>query len=189
VRRVRVGSGNGPKIAGVRAALAPFVDAVEVEGCKVSSGVPEQPVGLAQIARGARNRAQEALRTGPCDLGVGIEDGLVPFPELDGEVLNLGCAVLCDGERSSLGLSSGFAYPPACTEPALRGEPIGPLFDRWFAARRDEAPAAPSALSIGNVGKLTLGALSRSEYSRHAVLCALVRFLQPDLYFGAEAAP
>ena len=35
---------------------------------------------------------------------------------------------------------------------------------------------------VGNVGKLTLGVLTRSEYARHAVLCALIAFLHPDLY-------
>jgi len=35
---------------------------------------------------------------------------------------------------------------------------------------------------MGNVGKLTAGVLPRSEYARHAVLCALVAFLNPDLY-------
>jgi non-canonical (house-cleaning) NTP pyrophosphatase len=35
---------------------------------------------------------------------------------------------------------------------------------------------------MGNVGRLTLGVLPRAEYARHAVLCALVAFLHPDLY-------
>ena len=37
-------------------------------------------------------------------------------------------------------------------------------------------------MSVGNVGRLSLGALSRAEYARHAVLCALLPFLHPDLY-------
>ena len=40
----------------------------------------------------------------------------------------------------------------------------------------------PSARTSGNIGKLTLGVLPRSDYARHAVLCALVSFLHPDLY-------
>ena len=41
---------------------------------------------------------------------------------------------------------------------------------------------ATGALSIGNVGKLTGGALTRAEYTRHAVLCALTPFVHPGLY-------
>jgi inosine/xanthosine triphosphatase len=186
---VRVGSGNAPKIAAVRSAFEAYVPDVEVEGLDVESGVASQPVGLAEIVRGARNRAAAALASAPCDLAVGVEDGLVPFPELGGEVLNVGCAALSDGERVSLGLSAGFAYPPACTRLALAGEPVGPLFDRFFAERRGEVAREPSALSIGNIGRLTLGRLPRAEYARHAVLCAMVRFLHSDLYFGPEAQP
>jgi non-canonical (house-cleaning) NTP pyrophosphatase len=34
----------------------------------------------------------------------------------------------------------------------------------------------------GNVGRLTRGVLTRAEYGRHAVLCALIRFIHPALY-------
>jgi hypothetical protein len=62
--------------------------------------------------------------------------------------------------------------------------PIGALFDRFWQERRSEA-TAPRAL--GNIGKLTLGVLPRSEYTRHAVLCALVALIHADLYAGVGA--
>lgn len=194
IRSVRVGTLNGPKLEAVRSALGPYTASVRVEGVAVASGVPEQPVGFDEITTGARNRARAARATGSCDLAVGIEDGLVELSlaGLPTEVLNVGCAIVTDGTRESLGLSSAFAYPPACSGPALRDRtPIGPLFDRHFAASAAAAggsgspaadPEGPSALTVGNVGKLTLGVLPRSDYARHAVLCALVRFLHPDLY-------
>lgn len=192
---MRVGSRNEPKLEAVRSALAPYAPGVSVEGVSVESGVPEQPVGWPEIFAGARNRARGALRSGHCDLAVGIEDGLVEI-DLGGgerEVLNVGCAVVADGERESLGLSSGFAYPPDCVAPALAERaPIGDVFDRVFAAwlarqtGPDEADPAlgsgPSARGIGNIGRLSLGVLPRSDYGRQAVLCALVRFLHPGLY-------
>jgi inosine/xanthosine triphosphatase len=193
LRRVRVGSLNGPKIEAVRAALGIYLDAPEVEGVPVESGVSEQPVGFEEIVRGARNRAGAAARSGACDLAVGIEDGLVPLPasaraDSSSRFWNLGCAVVTDGRRESAGFSSGFAYPEACVDKAARERvPIGGLFDRLWADYAHEEPDEPSALSVGNVGRLTLGALPRSEYARHAVLCALVPFLHPSLYFGAEA--
>lgn len=183
VRRVRVGSTNGPKLAAVRAALRSFNAAVEVEGIAVASGVPDQPVGLEEIAAGARNRAEAARAAAPCDLAVGIEDGLVEWDLPGAGIVNLGCAAVTDGVRLSLGFSAGFAYPPAVAVPAVRDrEPIGALFDRLWEARRGERPGAPSGATVGNIGKLTGGVLPRGEYARHAVLCALVRFLHPDLY-------
>jgi inosine/xanthosine triphosphatase len=198
VRTVHVGTCNEPKLVAVREALAAYVGGVEVVGHAVDSGVPEQPVGFAEIVDGARNRARAALGRGPCDLAVGIEDGLVALPAAGDEVLNVGAAVVCDGRREAVGLSSGFAYPPACSARAIaEREPIGALFDALWRERTGGRPQAakraalPSARSVGNVGKLSLGVLTRAEYGRHAVLCALLRFLHPDLYFapGAQDAP
>ena len=190
LRRVRVGSTNEPKLDAVRNAFAPYCPDVEVAGVDVPSGVPEQPVGWEEIVRGARNRARLARASEPCDLGVGLEDGLVALPTGEGELrhLNVGCAAIAHGERVWLGFSSGFSYPPGCTEPAMRDrEPIGSLFDRLWEQRRGEALAPAEARALGNVGKLTLGVLPRSEYTRHAVLCALVPLLHGDLYDGAVA--
>ena len=188
VRCVWVGSANRPKVDAVRAAIAPYAAGVRVEGIAVPSNVAEQPVGLEEIVRGARNRAAGAVRAGGsgCDLGVGIEDGLLDLGELGApglESFNIGCAAVTDGRRMSVGFSSAFPYPPQCSIRAVRDrEPIGELFDSLWAETKGEYAAVPSARASGNIGKLTLGALPRSDYARHAVLCALVSFLHPDLY-------
>jgi len=187
VRWVRVGSLNEPKLAAVRSAIGAYAPDVEIEGVAVASGVPEQPVGFEEVILGARNRAAGARSGSPCDLGIGIEDGLVPFPtggsESEVAHLNIGCVAITDGERTSLGFSSAFGYPPECSIPAVRDrEPIGAAFDRFWEAHRGGSAAKPSALSAGNIGRLSNGALPRAEYARHGVLCALVAFVQPDLY-------
>ncbi len=188
VRRVRVGSTNPPKLEGVRRALSRYCDELETLGVDVPSGVPEQPVGYAEIQKGARNRAEAARDSGDCDLAVGYEDGLV---EIEGAGwLNIGCAAVADGDRTHVGFSSGFAYPPACITPAVeQGAPIGDVFDTFWREHRETQTAKPSALSTGNVGKLTDGGLDRAEYTRHAVLCALVPWIQPDLYSPSLSAP
>ena len=189
VREVKVGSRNEPKLAAVRDALRAYAPGARVAGVAVASGVPEQPVGLDEIIRGARNRAVLAGKSDACDLAVGIEDGLIELP--DGESapgtahVNLGCAAVTDGRRISLGFSSGFAYPPACGRRAVdERAPIGALFDDLWRERR----GGPSDRGMGNVGRLTLGVLPRAEYARHAVLCALVAFLHPDLYGAGPAS-
>ena len=193
VRWVRVGTVNEPKLAAVRSAIGAYAPDAKVEGAAVSSGVSEQPVGFEEIIRGARNRAAGAMSGSPCDLGVGIEDGLVPIPTGDAESeaahLNIGCAAITDGERTSIGFSSAFGYPLECSILAVRDrEPIGAGFDRLWEVHRGESAAKPSALSTGNIGRLSNGVLPRAEYARHGVLCALVAFLQPDLYGLGEDA-
>lgn len=189
LRRIRVGSTQAPKIQAVRDAFSFYVPHVDVQGVAVASGVSDQPVGFAEIARGARNRAEAARVSSPCDLGAGIEDGLVVFSELEGSILNVGCAWLTDGERESFGLSSGFGYPPACDTVAIEGrEPIGALFDTMWKECVDPQASGASGSGLGNIGRLSGGALTRAEYGRHAVLCALVRFIHPELYPGDSMA-
>ena len=188
VATVYVGTLNEPKLEAVRAAIGSYASGAEVRGFAVASGVPDQPVGYDEIVTGARNRARRALEAeAGCDLAVGLEDGLVELL-LSGEapaVLNVGCAFVTDGERDSLGLSSAFAYPPQCLAPALvERAPIGEVFDRVFSEYTGlaAAPDVASGRTIGNIGKLSLGVLPRSDYARQAVVCALVRFLHPALY-------
>jgi inosine/xanthosine triphosphatase len=186
---VRVGSTNGPKLEAVRGALAPYLPELSVSGVAVASGVPDQPVGFDEIVAGARNRARAALDHGECDLGVGLEDGLVEIPAAGPHAMNVGCAALTDGRRVALGFSAGFAYPPACADEAVaRRAPIGELFDALWDRARGEGGATPSALGLGNVGRLTQGVLPRAEYARHAVVCAFVQLLHPDLYPPEGAA-
>ena len=193
IQRVRVGSVNEPKLAAVRSAFCAYAPDATVEGVAVDSGVSEQPVGFEEIIRGARNRAAGAIEGSVCDLGVGIEDGLVPLPVADAtgaiEHLNIGCTAITDGVRVAIGFSSAFAYPPDCSIPAARNRtPIGEIFDRLWEDRGEERTSAPSALTVGNIGRLSGGVLPRSEYARHGVLCALVAFVHPELYESTKGA-
>ena len=200
VKRVGVGSTNPPKLAGVRAALRAYAPSVEVLGVAVESGVSDQPVGYDEIVRGARARALAAAGAEAFDLTVGYEDGLVRLPTGAAGAhadawFNVGCAAVLQGDTFSLGFSSGFAYPAGCAERAAGArEPIGGLFDAlWASQGRDVssraplADAPPSSLGLGNVGKLTAGAIDRAEYTRHAVVCALAPFVHPDLYAPGDA--
>jgi len=197
VKRVRVGSRNRPKLEAVCSALGAYTDAFEAIGVDVDSGVSDQPVGFEEIVAGARTRARAAFASGPCDLAVGIEDGLVVIDALGPDAVNVGAAAVTDGRRTSVGLSSGFAYPSECGLQAVaERQPVGGLFhalmDRLEPPDPGSPPRAPSAGVEGNIGRLTAGVLPRSEYGRHAVLCALVRFLHPGLYQwlpGEDAAP
>jgi inosine/xanthosine triphosphatase len=210
---IRVGTQNPSKLEAVRSALAIFqtTDAIlDLVPVDVASGVPDQPIGHAQILSGARNRARAAFESGDAMLAVGIEDGLIRFSEPAEESgrehefsYNIGCAWLTDGEREGHGFSAGFSYPRACSEPALRDRlPIGDLFDEMWRSRRglggrslaaatDEDPAAiggkpakavASGRQGGNIGMLTSGRLERAAYGAQAVVCALIRFLHTDLY-------
>jgi inosine/xanthosine triphosphatase len=184
VKRVTVGSRNQPKIDAVREAFESYFEGVEVIGADVRSGVPDQPIGWEEIVAGAMNRAERAFAAAPCDAGVGYEDGLVEVGGTATGHVNFGCCAIFDGARHALGFSPGFEYPAACMEAALSMRiPVGDTFDDVFS-RATGVPmeGAPSALTVGNVGKLTAGRLVRREYTRQAVVCALIQLRHPDLY-------
>jgi len=178
--RIAVGSKNAAKLEAVRIAFGEFFSECEVSGHEVSTGVSEQPIGFDEIVTGARNRAHLSYSVGNCDLGVGIEDGLVPLHPMPTGYINLGFCVIYDGRQEAFGHSSGFEYPPPCIEAAtgFDREPIGMVFERVFEGRDRVVPRA----GAGNIGRLTHGKLTRAEYGSHAVMCALVRLLHPDLY-------
>jgi inosine/xanthosine triphosphatase len=178
---VRVGSRNAAKLEAVRRGLAPFFAQVEVLPGDAETGVHAQPLGFAEILAGARNRAHASHSLGDCDLGAGLEDGLVPFPEVPGGWLNVGGCVLFDGKREGFGLTSGFEFPPGCTGPAVSPErvPIGDSFERVFRRPPDLPDPGPGA---GPIGRLTGGALTRAERGAQAVTSAWLRFLHPELY-------
>jgi inosine/xanthosine triphosphatase len=183
---VRVGSRNTAKLEAVRRGLAAFFARVDVLGTDAEAGVHAQPLGFAEIIAGARNRAHASHESGECDLGAGLEDGLVAFDEIPGGWLNVGCCVLFDGKREGYGLTAGFEFPPACTGPAVSAArtPIGDTFDAVFQRPPDLPDPGPGA---GPIGRLTGGALTRADRGAQAVTCAWLRFLHPELYAGDRA--
>jgi inosine/xanthosine triphosphatase len=179
--RVRLGSANAAKVEALRRGLEALFGEIEIDSVPVESGMPDQPLSFEEIVAGARNRARGAYVTGSCDLGAGIEDGLVPVPGASTGYVNLGCCCLFDGRDDHVGFSAGFEYPSACVEAALGAErvPVGASFDSVFQ-RREGLP--DPGRGAGNIGRLTGGTLTRAEYGAQAVICAAVRLLHPDLY-------
>ena len=178
--RVRLGSESVAKREAVRRGLEPLFRDVVVDSGPVESGVAEQPLTFEEIVEGARNRARSAYANGGCDLGVGIEDGLVPVRGTRTGYVNLGCCSLYDGSEHHLGFSAGFEYPPECSA-AATGPSRTPIGDAFEATFRPPAGWPAPRPGDGNIGRLTGGALTRAEYAAQAVVCAFVRLLPPEM--------
>lgn len=183
VARVRVGSLNAAKLAAVSRGLSAFYDELRVEPVSTESGVSTQPLGFEEIVTGARNRARASYAPQDCDFAVGLEDGLIPVEGTETGYVNMGCCLIFDGALESLGFSAGFEYPTACVEAAIGPQrvPVGGSFDALFSAPEGWTDPGRGA---GNIGRLTGGALTRTDYAAQAVTCAFVRLLHPKLYGG-----
>src|SRR5688500_3359119 len=73
---VAVGSLNPVKISAARLALQRAGFTFEIQGIAVPSGVTEQPIGVDEITRGARQRALNARVALTATWGVGMEGGV-----------------------------------------------------------------------------------------------------------------
>ena len=59
--KVLIGTANPGKIEGARQAFEKFFEDVDIEGVKVSSEVPDEPVDD-QIFQGAKNRVENLIK-------------------------------------------------------------------------------------------------------------------------------
>ncbi len=169
--QIAIGSRNPTKLLAVEIATGRFFERVVVEGVDVPSGVPDQPWGDDETARGALNRAGRARAERDANFGVGIEAGVAegPFERL--YVVHWAVAVNRNG---GIGAGGGERFPlPAEIAAELhRGDELGPLLDRLVGvpglARRE-----------GTVSLLTGGRRNRTEILVVAVLHAFAALLRP----------
>ena len=180
ITRIAVGSTNPVKVGAVRAVLAPLAPSASIEGIAVASGVPDQPRGDDETIRGARARAEAAMRALDAELGVGIEGGVVENP--DGSLRTCAWAVVVtrDGTTGTGG-SSAMPLPPTVAAAIREGEELGHAMDALTGGRNTKRGA-------GAVGILTAGLIDRQRAYEMLVTYALVPFLTPELWLSAASS-
>jgi inosine/xanthosine triphosphatase len=173
--RVAVGSRNPVKVKATKNVLEQIYEDVEVVSIDADSGVPDQPFGIDQTIEGAINRAKNAYSE-EFDIGVGIESGLMETPNsLTGYIDLQWCAVF-DGEKITLGVSSGFEYPPAVIEEVLTGKEVGDVMDKVTGVTN-------LGQKTGAVSYLSKGMLDRTENTEQCVLTAMIPLMNENVYF------
>ncbi|HEX2863257.1 MAG TPA: inosine/xanthosine triphosphatase, partial [Deinococcales bacterium] len=167
------GSGNPGKLKPVQAVFSRLDPWLEVRPVQVPSGVPDQPFGFDETARGAVARAENARRALDAEWGVGLEGGV---EEAGGDLWVFGVAALArrDG-RVSCARSAAMPLPPVVAERLRAGEELGPVIDRVSG----ENGASRGA---GAFGFLTRGLVTRPEAWEQAIMMALAAHLRPELY-------
>lgn len=163
-----VGSTNSSKLLAVKKAWVLMGNA-EIIGVSVSSGVPEQPIGIHEILEGALNRAISAYNIMGGDYSIGIEAGYISFNSL---ILDLQVTIILDKDyRVTIGFSSAFQIP----EEALRYQSLGEYM-AYLTGRKT------INREIGAIGYLTKGAITRTDLTYNAVVMALIPRLNPEYY-------
>lgn len=173
--KVVVGSKNPVKINAVKNVLDEIYDKVNVIGVNVDSGVPHQPFGKDETIQGAINRAKNAY-SDDFDLSVGIESGLMEIENSITGYIDLQWCAIFDGEKITLGVSSGFEYPPLVIKEVLKGVEVGDVMDKVTGVDNLGQKA-------GAVSYLSKGMLDRTENTEQCVLTAMIPRMNEGIYF------
>lgn len=174
--KICVGSTNQVKIEAVRDALSEYGMDAEIISVKVPSGVSEQPKSLDETIKGAMNRAKNAFSN--CAYGIGLESGLVPIPYTKTGYMDICACAFYDGKEFHLGLSSAFEYPREITRLVFEEN----LDIDQAAYKTGLTKNSDVGTEEGVIGILTKGRLLRKDYTKQAVVTALIHLENPHLF-------
>ena len=160
---------NPVKLGAIREVMAGVFPEAEFTPVAVPSEVPDQPLGLEETLRGAKNRARNAFAD--CFLSVALESGLVDVPGSSTGYMNLTACAIFDGREMYVGLGPAFELPADVTRLVVEdGLELDPAVRRAGLTDNDRI-----GYSQGIIGILSGGRVTRMDYSRPAVSMALVR--------------
>lgn len=153
-----------------------FITDPQVEGVNTESRVSNQPRSLEETIRGAINRAKNAFNN--CDLSFGIESGIFDVPYTKAGVMDICACVIYDRVTTHIGLSSAFEPPKKITD--LMKEKNIEMSDACFEIGITSNPKVGN--SEGLIGIVTNGRLNRLDYTKQAVMTALIHLEYAHLY-------
>jgi inosine/xanthosine triphosphatase len=146
----------------------------EAEGMSAPSGVRDQPMGDAETLQGALNRARYVRDHVPdADYWVGIEGGAA---EDEGGMIVFAWVVVLSRDKIGKSRTGAFYLPEEVARLVREGMELGHADDAVFGRSN-------SKQEDGSVGLLTGGVIDRTLYYEHAVILALIPFLNPQLTF------
>ncbi|MEM0490032.1 MAG: inosine/xanthosine triphosphatase [Ignisphaera sp.] len=174
--RVCIGSKNPAKLKGVEKAFRQFFDVVKVEGYGVED-IPKQPIGLKNILKFARYRAEKIKEIDSlCDFYLGIEAGLIDIEELGYFDVHITC-LIDKNNRLSYGFSPAFAIPKKFADLLVSGvyEELEEIVDTYYGTS-----------NIGDKGGfislLTKNNVVREDLVYYSVVMALIPIINLDTY-------
>ena len=181
-----VASQNPVKLRAAQAGFARLFpqQTFDFQTVSVPSGVSDQPFSSTETLQGALNRARAARERIPAaDYWVGIEGGVGESPEgelTEGELWAFAWVVVLGGkvgEYVGKGRTGALMLPPGIARLVREGKELGEADDIIFGLNN-------SKQSTGAVGLLTGDVIDRESYYAHAVILALIPFINGPLYLA-----
>ncbi|MFX0002785.1 MAG: inosine/xanthosine triphosphatase [Candidatus Hodarchaeota archaeon] len=180
-----LGSLNLAKLKAVKLAFSKYYKNFKVYNIKVDSKVSDQPIGLNNVINGAINRAKDSLNFLIYEkginnniFGVGIEAGLVEIPYTRTGFMDFQfCAIINEKSKISLGSGNAFEYPKFVIGQILQNPKIEIGDIMGELANNEKLKFENGAISF-----LSKNTLTRTNILAKAVICALLPFVNVDLY-------
>lgn len=175
MKRVVVASANPVKIACAQVAFEQiFLDEkFEVTGLETPSGVSKQPISEEETLAGANNRIDFIKSYYPeADFWVSIEGGV---RKIKNYYEAFAWVLVHNGKKTGRAQTASFELPQQINNLIDRGVELGHADDAIFNRKN-------SKQKDGSVGQLTRNIIDRKEYYRHALVLALIPFLNPGFY-------
>lgn len=176
--KIGVGSTNQIKVSAVKelAPLYAMLSGSEIISVNVPSGISEQPKSISETIQGAKNRALGAFEKH--DLGFGIESGLIEVSGTKTGMMDVCVCAIYDGKEYHIGLSSAFECPPKVID-LVHKEGLN-LNQAFYKAGLTANLKLGSA--EGAIGLLTKGRVTRLEYTKQALITALIHLENAEFY-------
>lgn len=177
---IAVGSTNAAKVKAVEEIIQdyPMLARATVQSFSVASEIPEQPMSLEEIIKGAKNRARNAFEAcESCRYSFGIESGLFEAPGTQTGYLEACICCIYDGVKDHIGLSCGFEIPPKILDLVLNEKKdLTQACNAVGVSTNTKLGAAE-----GLIGILTKGRIDRKEYTKQCLVTALIQ-LENELF-------
>jgi inosine/xanthosine triphosphatase len=175
LKKVYIGSENPVKITCTEKAFRTVFPGLEFDfiGKSVDSMVSNQPMSDHETYRGAWNRAENLKKVySDGDYWVGIEGGIEEMRE---SMHAFAWMVIINQEISGEARTATFPLPEKIKFLVKQGIELGHADDLLFQRSN-------SKQKDGAVGILTRGIIDRTNYYEHALVLALIPFLNKPLY-------
>lgn len=172
---VAIGSTNPVKIQAVKSAFKKVFTSKKFKfvPIEVNSGVSKQPTSDLESIRGARNRAEIAIKKAKADFGVGLEGGL---QKIGKNWFDCGWIVVINKNGiEGIGCSIKMQTPDKMMKLIIKDQELGDVDDMFFKTKN-------SKQKQGHFGLMTKNKIVRAKAYEHAVISALVRFINPKIF-------
>jgi len=169
---IAVGSLSRVKYNATLAAVQKLGIRCDVKPVNIDSGVGKQPLGIESLV-GARNRARGAQEIVDADFGVGLEGGLLEL--LESFYIGAVCCVVNRRGEEGTSTTPLWLAPSGLVRKLKSGIELGDVMD-------EVTNSEGTKHSIGAIGILTGGKLTRTHAYEDAVVLALSRFTESKIF-------